>query len=256
MMEPTNGGTEAEVFAAVEEIQEDVNIAPPSTPIPKFYDEAWHDYVMGQFLDNELENGRPTCDGLRRVTEKLIGPIVERRIVQLAPLTSLTENQTGAVVIKIVVAPRSFTDFERTQLVEESVSDVNKQNTDIKFFIHPMATCETKAESRCLRKILRLRKVIAAEEAGDVDEGKLEDLVSFEPDDPISEEQLNAIDIICRRLDINVIDYINAGKRQYENINQITKSKGALILQHLNKIQRSVIEKPKSVRSYDSNWKK
>lgn len=246
---------EKELFNNVEELAEITNT--PATPdIPRYYDEGWHDYVMGHFVENELENGHPTCDGLRRVTEKLIGPIVERKITQLVPLANFSDNSTGAVAVRVIVTPRSFSDFERREIIEESVSDINKANTpDAKYYIHPLAVAETRSEARCLRKVLRLRKIIAAEEVSEVDESKLDELISFQPDDPISEEQINALDIMCSRLDMNVMDYINAGKRQYDNVYQLSKQKTATILGYLNKVQRSVVEKPKCVRGYDPNWK-
>jgi hypothetical protein len=223
--------------------------------IPKYYEEGWHEYVMSQFLESELENEHPTCDGLRRVTEKLIGPIVERHITHVIPLKGFGDNDTGAVAVKVTVAPRNFVEFERQVIIEESIADINKQNTEIKFLIHPLATTESRAVARALRKILRLRKVIAAEETSDINEEKLKELITWEPDDPISDEQVNAIDIICSRLNINVMQYINCGKRQYDDIHSITKSKAAIIISHLNKIQQSVVDKPRTVGNYDKNWR-
>jgi hypothetical protein len=248
MLEP-----EDSVFTAIEEETKQDQIE-EETRLPKYYEEGWHDYVMSKFLPDELMDGHPTCDGLRRVTEQIVGPITDRQITHLIPLKSFSENETAAVAVRIKVSPRDYSTFERLDLVEESIADVNNKNTpDLKFLIHPLATCETRAEARALRKILRLRKVIAAEELAD--ESKLNDLVMWNPEDQISEEQINALDIICRRLDISVFDYINCGSKKYKKVEEITKSKAAEILNFLNKIQRNAVEKPKNVPSYIMNWR-
>src|SRR4051794_38377276 len=43
---------------------------------PRIYEVGWNDYVMGEFQENEVEDGRPKVNGLRRLTRKLIGPIL------------------------------------------------------------------------------------------------------------------------------------------------------------------------------------
>lgn len=208
---------------------------------------------MGRFLQDELIDGHPTCDGLRRVTEELIGPIVERTITHLVPLGQLNENNTGAVAVKVVVQPRTF-DFERNQISEESIADINKQNTELKYLIHGLATAETRSEARALRKILRLRKVIAAEEVTEISDEKLQDIIPWQPSEPISDEQKNVIDLLAKRLNIDVMKFINMGKNHYDSINEVTKEIAASMLAHLNKVQRSLVEVPKHILGYKQDW--
>ena len=44
---------------------------------PKMDDPKWTDWVLSQFEPSELEEGLPKVDGLRRLTRKLIGPILK-----------------------------------------------------------------------------------------------------------------------------------------------------------------------------------
>jgi hypothetical protein len=238
------------------EITEEPTKEPSIEEIPTYYSVEWHDYVMKQFHDDELIDGHPSCDGLRRIVELVIGPIIERQITHIIPINNLSDNVTGAVAVKIVIQPRNFQQFERTQLTEESIADINKLNTpDAKFWIHPMATCETRCEARVLRKLLRLRKVIAIEELAETNNEKLKEMIEWEPESFASEEQVNAIDLLCKRLDINVVEFINCGKEKYKTIFDIKRGKAAEIIQYLNKIQRSVCDKPKGVSSYSVGWK-
>jgi hypothetical protein len=50
----------------------------------------WADYVLSQFRSDEMDQGNPTCDGLRRVAESLVGPIVGRRLISIKLLTKKT----------------------------------------------------------------------------------------------------------------------------------------------------------------------
>jgi len=141
--------------------------------------------------------------------------------------------------------------------VEESIADINKLNTpDTKFWIHPLAVAETRSEARALRKLLRLRKIIAAEESTNVDEEKLNELIPWSPEDLISNEQISAINIMSSRLDINAWKFINSGKKQYKTVMEITKSTAANMLGQLNKYQRSVIEIPPHLVGYQKDWDK
>ena len=49
--------------------------APDDTP--RDSDPEWSEYLLDQLADHELINGAPTVDGLRRITEKCFGEIVE-----------------------------------------------------------------------------------------------------------------------------------------------------------------------------------
>tara|TARA_R100000995_G_scaffold84716_2_gene64453 strand:+ start:180 stop:1082 length:903 start_codon:yes stop_codon:yes gene_type:complete len=213
----------------------------------------WADYVLSQFRSDEMDQGNPTCDGLRRVAESLVGPIVGRKInIHQAPNK---ENYGTATVTSSVTILNNIPDhmlFGR-EITEEDAADVNRYNTQEPFHLHPTATATTRAEARALRKILRLKKVIAAEEfAGDA----VDDFAdAWRPSDPVQDEQINLLDIVCQRCDINVMEYINSGERIYNTIYELDKNKAQTMIQHINKIQQGKAEKPHGVGRYESNWR-
>ena len=43
---------------------------------PSMTDPKWNDYVMSMFTEKEMYNGNPLVNGLRRVAEVVLGPIV------------------------------------------------------------------------------------------------------------------------------------------------------------------------------------
>jgi len=54
-------------------ISEEVMAAPEPT------DEGWYDFLIDNLYENELVQGNPTTDGLRRLTEKFYGEIVKSK---------------------------------------------------------------------------------------------------------------------------------------------------------------------------------
>lgn len=240
----------------VEEEQASVDVSELlEQPIqPSMDSPEWADYVLSQFRSDEMDQGNPTCDGLRRVTESLIGPITGRDVqIHQAPNKENYGTATVICTVRVLNNIPSHLLFGR-EISEQDAADVNKYNTQAPFHLHPTATATTRAEARALRKLLRLKKVIAAEElAGDV----VDDFAdAWSPSDPVQDEQINLLDIVCQRCDINVMEYVNSGERVYNTIYELDKNKAQTMIQHINKIQQGKADRPHGVGRYESNWRK
>lgn len=141
--------------------------------LPKFGDKNWHDFVMKEFSSYELvsEPKIPTVDGLRRVVEKLVGSVVESypEVIQAPRLTNKTgiNKKTLEKVVFLELAVVKWTVvidcFDGNIRKFSDVGTVYLNNTDWDFARHPTETAATKAESRALRKALRLRTISAEE---------------------------------------------------------------------------------------------
>src|SRR5208283_2441340 len=90
-----NPSDEVEIFG--ETIPDDDG---PQVHIPAPFEPEWDDYVLSHFQPNEFFNNNPTVDGLRRVTEKIVGPIIESNTkVESAPHIN---DRYATVVVEIV----------------------------------------------------------------------------------------------------------------------------------------------------------
>ena len=218
---------------------------------PAFQSEEWSDYVIRQFRDDELKDGHPSRDGLIRVTENVIGPIVERLIVSFSGPTK-DNLGTATVHSRIKIEIRNSTHpLDGVLITEDGIAEVNAANTGEPFILHPSATASSKAESQILRKVLRLRNTVAADEIAS-DEGT--GINIFMPESVIAQEEITVIDIACKRVNMSVLDYIACGDVQYLYVEQIPSSKAKSMIKFLNGIQSQKVKKPIE-KIYDPTWR-
>ena len=228
--------------------------------MPAYGSQEWNDYIMEKFDNRELIDGNPTCAGLRRVAEDVLGDIVSSRPSQVFPSTDANGPGPATVVFEDVInwmnmgELRTFAD----------VADVWHGNTDDLFCAHPVATASTRAEGRALRKALKIRCLAAEELAKKKDiESIVREAVKsdkttdgeWREEDPISAPQTNFIDSKCKQLDINVVKFINNGKESYDSISQVSKKTASKMLSLLNEYQNKSKKIPESVLGYNANWR-
>ena len=224
---------------------------------PAYGSEEWNDYVMSQFHSGELFDGNPTCAGLRRVSEELLGTIISSRPAQVWPATDSDGPGRATVVFEIVI---DWMDSGQLKTFAD-VADVWHGNTDDLFCAHPVATASTRAEGRALRKALKLR-VLAAEELAKKDIVEIVQQATSRPTDgnwnpqeKISVQQVSFIDTKCRQLDIDVANFINSGTDVYKNINEINKDTASKMIKQLNNYQNGEADIPAAITSYKPNWR-
>lgn len=230
-----------------EEVSENSPEELPEDNTPAQTSANWSDYVISHFVADELYEGHPKTEGLRRVAELLIGPIIKS-----VPRTIDTPNNNNQF--------RATVEFNITFMKEHQggyyevefgdVADVFSGNTDAEYARHACATAATRAEGRALRKALKLKNVVAAEELTNVsieDAGLTDNIVSV---------QIKGIDNFCKRLDIDVIRFINSGKQKYNSIEQVSNTTAKSMIKKLNEYQQNVKLIPDSIKYYDKEWNK
>lgn len=220
----------------------------PENIIPSINDVGWTDYVLSLMSEDEKIKGNPTTDGLRRIFEIALNcELLESS--SLVVQSPSPDNEKRATVIHNLTYS-SIEDNTKLKRVS-GAADVYWGNCDKIYRNHPVAVAETRAEGRALRRALKLRKVVAAEELVE----HIEDHPDGDSVNKISNNQLNFIDVMAKRLDINVIKLLNSLAINNDNVYNISHDDGVKSVQSLSGYQTSIDSIPSELRGYDANWK-
>jgi len=218
---------------------------------PPYNSREWSDYVMTKFDKSELIDGNPICAGLRRVSETMLGTVVESGPEQVFPSTDPNKPGRATVVYKVVFDWMNTGYFKTFR----EVADVWHGNTDDLFCAHPVATASTRAEGRALRKALKIRALAAEELAKKDIVGIVQATTAdWNPEDTISNQQVTFINNKCKQLDIDVRKFVNMGSAQYESISNVTRNTAQKMLRQLNDYQQKG-SIPEQVQGYESDWR-
>ena len=214
-------------------------------------DTGWTDYVLGLLEDDEKIMGNPTTDGLRRIFETVMNCTIigaDSHVVQ-APDVNNEKRATVTHLLTFILNDESVPERSKCRSIS-GAADVYWGNCDKIYRNHPVAVAETRAEGRALRRALKLRKVVAAEEiAKDVEDHPDHDTVT-----KITNNQLNFIDVIAKRMNINVTKLLEKLVLSTDNIYNISYEDAVNVVKTLTEHQQqnNVSE---DILGYDSNWR-
>jgi hypothetical protein len=104
----------------------------------------------------------------------------------------------------------------------------------------------TRAEARCLRKALQIRGV-ASEEKSEVP------TFNSGIDGKITRDQINFINILSKRNNVNAWAFMNAGKKKYESLADIPFGIAAMMVEHLSGFQNKGIVPPDLI-GFKEGW--
>lgn len=216
-------------------------------------DLGWTDYVLGLLSDDEKISGNPTTDGLRRVFEVALDcTIIEStsNVVQ-SPAPDNEKRATVVHTLSYVLKTDGAKDDFLNHRAVSGAADVYWGNCDKIYRNHPVAVAETRAEGRALRRALKLRKVVAAEElAKDIEDHPDHDTIN-----KITNNQINFIDVLSKRLDINVNKMLEKLGYESKNIYNIEHSNAIEISKLLSSYQQDISTIQDDIKGYDTNWK-
>lgn len=220
--------------------------------IPSPNDLEWTDYVLDLLSDDEKIAGNPTTDGLRRIFEIALDCVITDSSSNVVQSPS-PENEKRATVIHSLTFVLNREGGSDNHLNIRSVSgaaDVYWGNCDKIYRNHPVAVAETRAEGRALRRALKLRKVVAAEElAKDIEDHPDHDTVT-----KITNNQLNFMDVLAKRMNISIEKLLDKLAISRENVYNISYNDAVDIIKNLTEYQQqnNVSE---DILGYESNWK-
>lgn len=211
--------------------------------IPTQNDIEWTDYVLSLLTDEEKIKGNPTTDGLRRVFETATGKVIISSETNVVQTPSPDNGQRATVIVTLT--------YGTDKLVHsvDGASDAFWGNTDKLFRNHPVAVAETKAEGRALRRALRLRKVVTADEiAEDVED------ITGENADRIESSQIAFINNLSLKTDINVSNLLDSLDLPKDNIKKISHKDAVSVVRKLSEYQRDLSSIPLHLKGYNPDW--
>jgi len=223
---------------------------------PTIHDIEWTDYVLSFLTEDEKIMGNPTTDGLRRIFEKVMDCEIahcDTTVVQ-SPSRDNEMRATVTHTLTYILNREHPEGSEKPFLNSRSVTgaaDVYWGNCDKIFRNHPVAVAETRAEGRALRRALRLRKVVAAEEMA----SEIEDHPDAHTINKISNNQINFIDVMSQRLNINVEKLLELNNLVKENVYDTLHEEAVEIIRSLSKYQQNISDIPESILGYSNEWK-
>jgi hypothetical protein len=214
-----------------------------------YHDIEWNDYVLGLLNDDEKIEGNPTTDGLRRIFEMAMECEIISSISDVVQSPNIDNEKRATVVHKLSYILNM--DKSKTLRTVSGAADVYWGNCDKIYRSHPVAVAETRAEGRSLRRGLRLRKIVTADEiAKEIEDNPDGDSVS-----KISSNQINFIDVLAKRLDINMEKLLITSGHTDKNIYNIEHSVAVDIIKNLSSYQQNISNIPEDLKGYDINWK-
>lgn len=215
-------------------------------------DLEWTDYVLGFLNDDEKIAGNPTTDGLRRIFEKVLNCVVISADSTVSQSPNIENERRATVVHSLTYVIKDENEPETSKYRTVSgAADVYWGNCDKVYRNHPVAVAETRAEGRALRRALKLRKVVAAEEiAKDIDTEHLDENNL----NKINNTQINFIDVFGKRLNINIIKLLESLDINVENVYHMSYDDAVKSIKILSSYQQTNTV-PSDLVGYDSNWK-
>jgi hypothetical protein len=214
-------------------------------------DLEWTDFVLQQLSDDEKIHGNPTTDGLRRIFEKVMNCTVIQSESDLVQAPEPSNDKRASVVHTLTWYDLNLgTDENCKTKTVSGAADVYWGNCDKVYRNHPVAVAETRAEGRALRRALRLRKVVAAEEIAE----NIEDDIGADNVNKITNNQINFIDVLAKRLDVNVLELIKTLNINETNIKNILHHDALSIIRELSSYQQKIDDIQSNVKGYVNNW--
>lgn len=207
--------------------------------------ERWTQYVLGKLRSDEMEGKNPRVEGLRRVSEEVLGDIIEEGCDLVASPT--IDNEMRASVKAWVV----FRDNEGTTKRFEALADAYQGNCTSVFVFYLVAMADTRAKGRCYRNALKLKKVLAAEEIDPA-------LAACQGEDnkqPIDPTQITGIRVVAERLGISIEKHLIAlgiecslDENKDLNLGSLNKGSAKKVLLQLNAYNLSKDDIPDEIK--------
>lgn len=227
---------------------------------PEYGSKEWEEYLLGELNDSEKDaNGFPRVHGLRRLS-RIVGDIIFS-----GPIGFSAPSSDAGIPPRATVHYKVEVDWvlDRPEWIGLSnatsrgmnirtfcaIADCDHHNTDATYAVHPSATASSRAESRCLRNLLGL-SILSAEEMSNPNEPEAviksyqkTTNVDISDDGPINVTQTMMITNMCKKLNIDLIKFINMefDSIKYHDLKELDYVTAASKMKQLQKYQNEEI---------------
>lgn len=228
-------------------------------------DPEWNDFVLGHLTEEEIRDGHPTTDGLRRIAPIVLeGKVTGRSKVIQAPNIQNGMVATVEYTVDLNMMRGFFPGMTNNNDVNQDsctdCADASPQNCELPYSLHPSAMASTRAEGRALRKLLKLRKVTTAEEIEVPRQTVKEDgSPTF-----INYNQYTVLNTLFKRAELNGKKYIDKytekyHSKKYNSPAEIPYEVAQELIKHVQKWTQGKSPEelpaaPEDVQGYDSNF--
>jgi len=204
-------------------------------------DPEWTDYVLAHLKPNEFQKGFPTVHGIRRLVGKFIGDIIrsESEVVQ----SPSPDNEYNATIVHTVYIVRHS---DKETIVVNGASDLSKAVAKPPFDKFIVASADSRAEGKCLRRVLQINTVSAEEVSGEDQ--------SASSDESITPTQISLLETIAKRNNINLEKFVKSNF-DVQTIDIITREQGSVLCSKISEYQRVNDTIPENIKGYVSSWK-
>lgn len=212
-------------------------------------DIGWTDYVLSLMTKDEVQDGRPKCVGLRRMTELLMGKILEShaRVVQ-SPVGSMSEDgdysgNGGRCVIEHTIA---IMDNDGVVVRYTDCADGTPLNVKYPFNMFMVPVTGTRAEARTLTKILKLKTISYEETHEDIQKELGGQKASTKPVG-CSVAQKGVINNLAEKLKIDMLKLIELTLNKKMSLDALTVEQASNMIKFLNEVQQGKKKPPQEV---------
>lgn len=223
-----------------EAVEEDEGFVGPENA-PEFASPEWSDYVMGLLTDDEKVNNSPRTEGLVRIARMLFQNLQFPRLQ-----VHHVSPDYAAVTCSVICNGCEYM----------GSAEVHPQNTDSPYNKYPLATAETRALGRAVKRLLCLN-VLTAEETSKVADLTIPKSDENRTEGSITSTQIKLIERQCKSLDYNVVDVIKKTVGDHGSVDEISHAEGLQILKLLDEWKRNSPEdsEVEGIGKFSEDWK-
>ena len=210
--------------------------------VPLYSSREWHDFIISQLRPDEMtSDGLPLVHGLRRVAEEFLGEIIANHPVRTYQGVDGYACEWELIIVWKLNLPEyiDITRYLPTRKFGAAV-DANLDATPDPYRQHLLATADTKAEAKALRRALNLR-CYAAEEID-----RTEEIDKINLEEQARPEQINLIRVICKRVGID-IQKLLLNNNLNKDLNDLTRGEAANLNQILHSYTSNLSGEKKEV---------